>query len=290
MRFKHNTYGMAFGAGGRFGGLQFGATASGRPPVQEFINKGYIVGKLCEAKPKGVYQSGGYQWVDSSAYPEWVQGPYKDDAGATYIHYWNQTSGDQFWVYQVKSIPCGGNASSDPTLTVTDPTTGYIKQVQKALNAAGVTDYEGKKLVVDGAPGPRTCSAAATFQSTLTSATEAIRAKAGLLGADFFNALGLDGALLEPTIGAMCAKHNDQGLVLIESPEPVATTTPSAPEPDLPVVEPTAPLVTEKKAGFPVWLGVLIGGTLIGMAWRARNKKKGGILKRRSKARRKRRR
>ena len=275
---KFNTYGRQFGAGGTFGGLKFGAT-SGRPPVQEFINKGYISGKLCEARPKSVTQKGPYEYVDKTNYPTWVQGPYYDSKGAGYIHYLNNVSGDQFWLYSVKSIPCGGNADSDTTLKVTTGDEANAMLIQKALNARGAKDSSGKALVVDGAIGPKTCSAAAAFQASLNNDREDYLAQSGLFGAAFFNALGFVGEEWVLRWGAMCSSHDpDTGMVIPEpieivDPDPVPDykppVTPAVPDEPVPLVE-DQPVIL---AGFSWKTGLLMAGLLIGGALFLRSRK-----------------
>jgi len=283
-QFTFGSYGSLF-AGSMRGSLQFGGTTP-RPPVQEFINKGWIQGKLCEAKPKGVTQSGAYTWVGPDA-PNWMQGPYYDEGSAAYVHYKLQDGSDQFWLYTITTIPCGGSAASDPTLTITTDYKKKVMAVQTALNQQMTT---APALVVDGVPGPLTCAAAHAHQVTTGDAYELeLGVYGNLLGEVFFNSLGLPGPEYVVMLGAMCSDHDPvSGEVLPVVPEPEIPEpgpSPIPPPKPKPVLPPPPGPVEPTKAGFPWWMGMLMVGTLVGTAVVARKKKPSKKKRKKSKKR-----
>ena len=214
---------------GGIGAMRLGATST-RPPVQEFINKGWITGKLCNVAPKGVTQSGPEELVPS--YPMWVQIPYREKNGAAYVKY---TDGnDSFWLYVIKSIPCGGSSASDSTLTVDSTTKGMVKEVQAALNAVYIPSSGLAKLVVDGIPGPKTCQAAHGYYGSTAMFSPA-----------FFESLGLPGGYAS-LLGNMCG-----GVSSVTAP------VDAPPEEEEIAVEP-------KKASMGLILAGILAATVIG--------------------------
>ena len=223
------------------GAMSIGATT--RPPVQEFISKGWISGKLCEAAPKNVSKAGPSEGVPS--YSGWTQTPYVETNGTGYVKY--SDGADSFWLYIVKSIPCGGSSASVAGMTVTSDFKNKVKHIQSALNEYYLAGSGTALLVVDGAPGPKTCSAAYGF------ADEFLDSNDSVFGAAFFEGLYLP-AEYRYTHGTMCSSWHSYT-------PPAAIVGPVVPDPDPPY-----------KAGMGIIVGVILLGTAIG-AWAFGGKK-----------------
>lgn len=151
-----------------------------------------------------------------------------------------------------------------------------IKTIQKALVSAG---YSVGTSGADGIFGPNTCKAAFDFKA------ERLNQYGAGMDATFFNALGLGGKDFEVKYGRLCDMYyKDVGRQAPVEPkeEPAKPKTePAKPKtepakPKAPVVVPTVPTPEPAKAGFPLWLGIALGGGAVVTALVMAGKKKKG--------------
>lgn len=195
----------------------------------------------CSTTPAGVALEGERCDYCEQSYSDWRVFQYVDVDDYLYFKFVAIDGSDQFWAYP-DEMSCAG---ATPTTSAGDINKSNIRSIQKALNSK-YRSHSYYPLVVDGKWGPKTCTAAFGFQSTLPGVTST-----GELTADFFLALGLPEAWAATgKYGDSCASYYQKGV----TPAPV-------PKPEEPVIEPVP-------STFP-WMETLIGaagGSLIGLA------------------------
>lgn len=195
-----------------------------------------------------------------SAYPldpDWQYKTYADpyDSSLRYLKMYYPKTGKGFWWYP-PGVSCGTNTSSSVRYDK-----AMIKEIQSALNKNYLEGSDIPVLKVDGIWGPKTCGAAYAFKQDI------LNDYGVTLNASFFRALDLP-ENYEEYFDVACTSYYTKDGVPLEEPKPVTGTKPSTPTPAT-----TEPSVEAQKAGFPLWLALILGGSAVGMLIFKRGKK-----------------
>jgi len=172
-----------------------------------------------------------------SGYPGWTKTTWAGADNQLYYQYYHQNSNTEKWA-RPKSNVVSWQMKKD------------IKSIQAALNKAGYSAG-----TADGIIGPKTCGAAYSFK------IKELRDNNVMLDEKFYAALGLGGKNFSESYGRICAMYyKDVPVIPDPDPDPPKVTPGKKPPKETP---PTPPPVIEK-AGFPWWMGAIIGVGALG--------------------------
>jgi hypothetical protein len=138
-----------------------------------------------------------------------------------------------------------------------------VKTIQRALSKKGYNPG-----TIDGIWGPKTCQAAYAYKRTVLKDSNIT------LGANFWSSLSLPAAYLKK-YARSCDKWYTGDLGPVQPPGPVEPAKPTGVKP--PVAKPPTPAeVTPEpaKAGFSVWMGLILAGGMLAAAFVAPVKRK----------------
>ena len=201
----------------------------GTPSSSPSLPTGYFWG----TPPSGLRKTGTPKVL--YAYPGWVKTTWAGADNQLYYEYFHQNSNTQKW-----AVPKSNVATSTQRKD--------IKTIQAALSKAGYAPGP-----IDGLVGEKTCKAAYAYKRDVLKDTGV------MLDAKFYLSLGLAHMGFEESYGRLCAMY------FKDTPKtPPAVTPKEPPNPTIdPVVTPDD-LPEISKAGFPWWMGLLIGVGVLG--------------------------
>jgi len=208
--------------------------STGTPSSTPSLPAGYFWG----TPPSGLRKTGTPKVL--STYPGWVKTTWAGADNQLYLEYFHQNSNTQKW-----GVPKSNR--------VTTTQRRDIKLIQAALSKAGYAPGP-----VDGLVGEKTCKAAYAYKRDVLNDTGV------MLDAKFYMSLGLANKNFEESYGRLCAMYYKYTPVNPDPVEPTPDPVKPRRTPD-PVVTPDDVLPQKvDKAGFPWWMGLILGVGALG--------------------------
>jgi len=210
---------------------------TGTPSSTPSLPGGYF---WCQNPPSGIRKTSVPQVM--ATYPGWVKTIWAGADNQLYYEYFHQNSNTQKWGCPKSNV-------------VTSSQRKDIKKIQTALQRAGYAPG-----AIDGLVGEKTCKAVYAYKRDVLHDGNNV-----MLDEKFYMSLGLGGKNFGSSYGRLCAMYfkSEPG----QTPDPIDPTPDPDPDPGRPKpdpIKPTPDLPKIEKAGFPWWMGLILGIGAIG--------------------------